>query len=160
MQECWDQYTSNAPNYTYLTSTSRQPRTNQPSFTTTWKMLQQCGASLSIQHIVLVYVMTHKTWTATGSVTIRCRSGQLLCLPMHRWGLLHVYVCQQWGVGLGLGFGLENSQKKIEGSTKPLMAILDITHNRKDINGNEPWSEVAPFFFLCSVWVQYKKSAK
>ena len=33
----------------------------------------------------------------------------------------------RYGVGLGLRFGLENKMKKIKGTTKPLMAILDIT---------------------------------
>ena len=44
---------------------------------------------------------------------------------------IHVQVCQQCnvrGVGLGLGFGLENKErsKEDQGTTKPLLAILDI----------------------------------
>ena len=49
----------------------------------TRKMLQHHGASLSKQHIVLIYVMAHKPWLAAGFVTVCIQSGQLLWLHMH-----------------------------------------------------------------------------
>ena len=54
-----------------------------------------------------------------------------------RLTIIHVQDCQQCivrGVGLGLGFGLGNKdQKKIKGTTKPLMAILDISPNNETV---------------------------
>ena len=42
------------------------------------------------------------------------------------------------GVGLGLGFGLENKKdkKKIKGTTKPLLATLDISRIHSAFDGN------------------------
>ena len=51
-----------------------------------------------------------------------------------------VHVCQQCivrGLGLGLTFGVKN-QKKIKGTTKPLMANLDITYRGSKMQSH--WS--------------------
>ena len=44
------------------------------------------------------------------------------------------------GVGLGLGLGLENKErtKEIKGTTKPLMAILDISRKQYRIKVQYP----------------------
>ena len=45
--------------------------------------LERHGVSMSKQHIVLVIVMAHKPRIASGFVTVRGQSGQLLWLHMH-----------------------------------------------------------------------------